>query len=243
MQTLRAMTLPLMVALCLLRPAAAPALTLGQVDTFEDGTTQNWIVNLLAMGGAVPAPVNVVDGGPQGAGDNYLRLTAVGGDGPGSRLSVINLAQWAGDYSAAGVTAITMDLNNLGATDLSLRLFLGNPLGGPPTDQAITDAVLLPAQGGWTQAEFALDPISLTVLAGDLATLLASVTELRLIHNPDATFPPPPVVAVLGVDNIAAPVPEPSSLTLMLLGLGFAGGAALRGRRRRAQRATAPMGL
>lgn len=42
--------------------------------------------------------------------------------------------------------------------------------------------------GGWTHAEFALDPPSLIALTGDVQTLLANVTALRILHSPDAAF-------------------------------------------------------
>lgn len=138
-------------------------------------------------------------------------------------MTVINVSQWAGDYTAVGITAIAMDLRNFGPTDLSLRLYLENPMGAPPSDDAVTSPVLLAAGGGWTHAEFALDPLSLTALTGDVETLLTNVTALRILHNPAAAFPGPTVSAVLGVDNIAAlpvtTVSEPSALTLVSLGL------------------------
>lgn len=201
---------------------SAHAVAIGQVDTFEDGTTQNWVVGLL--GAAHPAPpVNVATGGPAGAGDHFLRLTAVGGQGAGSRLAAINLAQWAGDYAGVGVAAISLDLINLGATDLAIRLYLENPRGAPPTDEAVTDAMTLAAGGGWTRAVFAVDPGSLTVLAGDVGVLLGDVTALRLVHAPLAEFPGPAVTGVLGVDNITAQgataVAEPPALTLAAAGL------------------------
>ncbi|MHB8068448.1 MAG: hypothetical protein ACYDIC_11175 [Desulfobaccales bacterium] len=75
----------------ILQPASGWAVALGHIDTFQDGTTQHWIV------GATPSPappVNVPSGGPAGAGDAYLRLTATGDlTSPGGRLSVINQTQ------------------------------------------------------------------------------------------------------------------------------------------------------
>ena len=41
-------------AAALVAPLAASALTIGQVDTFESGTTQGWVVSLL--GNPNPAP-------------------------------------------------------------------------------------------------------------------------------------------------------------------------------------------
>ena len=84
----------------------ASALTLGQSDGFEDGTTQGWVVNLLGSGSppAATLPTNVATGGPGGANDNYLQLTSNGTGGSGGRLVSINVSQWAGNYTALGVT-------------------------------------------------------------------------------------------------------------------------------------------
>jgi hypothetical protein len=216
-------------AACLMRVPYAPAAILGQVDNFEDGTTQGWTVGLLGATHPAP-PVNVASGGPLGADDNYLRLTALGGAGAGNRLTVINMTQWSGDYTAAGISAISMDLKNVGTTDLNIRLYLENPLGGPPTDEAVSGPVLLPSGGDWIHAEFSIDSLSLTGLKGNVDTLLTNVTALRIFHNSLAEFPGPPIAAQLGVDNITA-VPEPSSLSLLGLGLGLVGLLAWRKKR------------
>ena len=216
--------------------AASPTgfgVILGQIDTFEDGTTQDWLVG--ALGATHPAPPqNVASGGPGGADDNYLVIHSLGGGGPGSRLSVMNLSQWGGDYVAAGVGAIQMDLMNLGATDLDLRLLIANPVAGPPTDVAVsTLAVHLPAGSDWTRVLFPIGLTDLTLLGtGSLADALATATELRLFHNASPDFPPPVIVAELGVDNIHALVPEPAaiahSLVLALSALGIVGWRRLR---------------
>lgn len=126
-------------------PQGANALSLGQVDDFEDGTTQGW-----AVGPPHPAPpANVASGGPAGAGDNYMQLTAIGGASAGSRLAAFNISQWSGDYLAAGITGFSIDLNNLGSTDLSLRLGISD--GG--SNAAISGAVTLLAGSGWTNVQ------------------------------------------------------------------------------------------
>jgi len=222
-------------ALCgtlLASPAIAAPLLIGQQDTFEDGTTGNWVVGLLGAPHPAP-PQNIATGGPAGANDNYMLLTAVGGQGAGSRLSVLNLTQWAGDYTAAGITSIEADFSNFGNSDLAIRLQFEDPAGGPPNNVAITDAFLLAAGSGWTHATFLIRPSDLTTILGDAATLLAGTTVLRIIHSPAGSVPGPAVVALLGVDNITAsatvrPVPEPASLALL------AGGLAAVGLRRRA---------
>ena len=208
----------LMVVSGVLQASAAPILV-GQQDTFEDGTTQGWIVSLLGAGSPAP-PVNVATGGPAGLDDNYLLLSAVGGAGAGSRLTVINPAQWAGDYLAGAVGSISMDLINLGPADLSLRLLFEDPAGGPPTNVAIsTTPIVLGVGSGWVHATFDIGIGALTSLAGDPSAALSGTTALRLFHSDALGFPGPSIVASLGVDNITADartdVPEPTSLLLM----------------------------
>ncbi|HEU4428837.1 MAG TPA: hypothetical protein VFT98_08785 [Myxococcota bacterium] len=198
--------------------SGASAVTVGQTDDFEDGTTQGWLVSLLGMGVHPAPPMNVPGGGPAGALDSYLALTAVGGASAGSRLTAINVTQWTGDYASAGVTFIEIDLLNLGPTDLSIRLFLENPMGGPPVDTAVTDAVLLPVGQGWVHVSFAVSASDLTVLTGDVDTLLANVTALRIFHSPNAEFPGPAIVTQLGIDDVTA-LPEPSGALLIIAAL------------------------
>jgi hypothetical protein len=200
----------------------ATAVVAGQVDDFQDGTTQNWFVG--ATGPFDPA--NVPDGGPAGLGDAFLELTAIGGGGAGSRLTVINATQWTGDYTSAGVTEISMEVNNLGTTDLALRLFFAdladNP-GGAPNSAVSTLPVSVPAGSGWTSVSFPISAGDLTAFHGDPATALAAVAEVRIFHNPSATYPGPPIQAVLGVDDIQA-VPEPAAALLSAAALaGLAG--------------------
>jgi len=206
---------------------AAPALglALGQIDTFEDGTTQGWQVSLFGNPHPAP-PENIVTGGPGGADDNFLQLTALGGPSsvliPGSRLSVINLAQWAGNYLDSDIGTIAMDVNNLGDSDLFLRLLFADPQGAPPANLALSiEPIVVPAHSGWVSIAFSIDPSNLTAGLGSIGAALANTTEFRLFHSTDPTFPGEPVHALLGVDNIEARpvVPEPATATLLGLGL------------------------
>lgn len=182
-------------ALILLTLAATPslALTVGQIDTFEDGTTAGW-----SVGNPSPVPTqNIASGGPLGLNDNYLQLRSIGGSGPGSRLMAFNRAQWAGDYVAAGAGVVALDVNNFGLTDLSLRLVFTD---GPNT--AVTQVVNVPSGSGWQDIQFAIEAADLIVLSGSAAAALAGTSEFRLMHNPLASFPPPPYAAMVGVDNL-----------------------------------------
>jgi PEP-CTERM motif len=215
-------------------PASTTAIPI-TADTFEDGTTMGWFVP-----GAHPAPPsNVATGGPGGAGDNYLQLTALGGVGAGSRLAALNASQWTGNYQAEGVVAITMDVNNFGPDDLVLRLLFEDfDAPGPPANLAVTlTGVVVPAFSGWVSVTFSLALSNLAALIGTVPGALEEVDTLRIFHNPLPDFPGPgvgipPVNVTLGIDNITAitAVPEPAVLLLLTGGMA---GVVCRARKRR----------
>jgi hypothetical protein len=212
------MTKPFATALILvglLAPRAGVAVTLGQVDDFEDGTTQGWVVG-TGIGASHPAPpANIPTNGPAGDGDHFLLLTSLGGNGAGSRLTALNPDQWGGDYVAAGVTGIAMDVRNFGNTDLALRLLFEDPASGPPSNEAVSSfAISLPASGDWTHVVFPITPGDLTAVFGSTGAALSNATVLRIYHGTTASFPSNPIVAQLGVDGIRA-VPEPAPTALL----------------------------
>ena len=174
--------------------AVGAAVVLGQIDTFQDGTLQNWDAGLGGIEPPFP-PIVITDGGPGGVGDHYMQITGIGGlPNPGSRISVVNRnLQWSGNYLAPAVNAITLSLKNLGATDLVVRLAVGDVAVGslPPLNIAVTkDSVVLPAGGGWVSATFHLTPGQMAAARGNVQTALTNAGELRIMHNPDPTFPP-----------------------------------------------------
>ncbi|MGH9629991.1 MAG: PEP-CTERM sorting domain-containing protein [Bryobacteraceae bacterium] len=219
-----AMSLKIRTSVLMLTVAGSlAAVTVGQIDTFEDGTTLGWHV----PGPSPTPPANVPNDGPLGAGDAYLELVATGGAGPGGRLAVLNDSRWTGNYLAAGITAVRMDVNNFGPDDLFLRLLFedfGPP--GPPVNLALSaTAVMVPANSGWRTIFFPVTPSDLVVdVFGTVTGALTDTNTLRIFHNPEPTFPGPgvgiPLVnATLGVDNITAVVPEPGTMALLFCGL------------------------
>ena len=201
------------VAVVCLALAAAPALgvSLGQVDDFQDGTTQGW-----GSGVNNPnPPVNLSDAGPGGAGDHALRALATGGPANGGKLVIFNSNQWAGDYVAAAVTALQMDILNSGDSELILRL----ALRGPGGDFSSTDGVTVAVGSGWQNIALPVAPGDLSPAPGgfDVDATLGNVNFLRLIHAAAPVWMADPVDTTLRVDNVSA-VPEP--LTMAMMGVG-----------------------
>jgi hypothetical protein len=207
-----------MIALIWLLDARASAIVLGEFDSFYDGTKEGW------DGGTTTT--NQPTGGPGGTGDRYLQLNSGGGN-----LGIFNTLQWSGDYAAASVTRVDIDLDNFGPNPVSLRLMLFTPGcafgAGNCTAWTQTVATVLPAGSGWVKVEFSLAEPDLTRVIGSLsyASSIANVERLHLKHDPGPPDPPgvsAPVNAVLGMDNVVA-LPEPSWWVGLLTGvLGIA---------------------
>ena len=213
----------LMLAMCLPLPAAM----IGQIDTFNTGT-EGWIT---PNPGDPNPPTTAAGGGPGGVADPYLVLTANGGFGPGSRLTVLNETQWTGNFLGAGIGSISMDVRNSGPSDVFLRLLFEHaPTPGPPTDLATSaNAIFVAAGTDWTHVVFSIDTGSLLALIGNVSGALSGTTTMRIFSNPDPTFGgpgngPPAIDVTLGLDNIQAlagsqAIPEPATFGLLAAGL------------------------
>lgn len=186
----------------LFAPATASAIVAGQVDDFQGGTTMGWTEGPISPN----PPVVIFGGGPDGAGDNYLRNTSSGGIGAGSRLVMLNRIQWAGNYLAAGVTRIDAHMANFGASTLSMRIAIEGTLGHR---FASTSAVSLPPDGLWHEVTFHLTSADLSLVSGtsSLTTVLSNVTEFRILSAAAGpSWMGDAIVATLGTDNITARV-------------------------------------
>lgn len=185
--------------LCGLFAGPAAAVSLGTTDTFEHGSTEGW-----STGDPSPNPPVAVDG--------YLLLSSTGISGPGGKLVAWPGDDFDGNYLAAGVSALAMDLNNLGPTTLSLRLYLDGPLGSTAVSKS---AIVLPVGSGWTSVVFPMLPAAFD---GPATLVLGGVSQLRLYHGVAASYPGGAIVAQLGVDNVVA-VPEPGMAWMLAGGL------------------------
>jgi hypothetical protein len=181
--------------------SAHAAIMPGQLDDFDSASLG--LAGWQAGGFTNPNPPMRVTGGPEGASDNYMRLTANGSFGAGGKLVAFNSSQWAGDYMGATIKSIDMMVNNLGSTALTLRLILLDEAHG----QSLTTSspVSLMPGSGWTSVSFPLDTTNLT--GGVFDTVMKSVTSLNLVHAPNVINhrnAAPTIAAQLGVDMIRA---------------------------------------
>jgi hypothetical protein len=213
----------------------------GQVNDFEDGTTQEWAVGVGSGTNddcMPPSPVNVVSTQLDG---NALEIISTG-DPAGApmqlcgRLTALNFgAGWNGDYLALGIDSVEMDLFNTGNEPLSVRILVASfNFVTAQFRGAFYSTVPVPIAPGEVilGERFSLLEGDVTVAFPGSDTYLdtlSRVTMLRIFHNPDGGTrvnglgdQAPFVTASLEVDNITA-VPEASaavaSVCLLVLSL------------------------
>jgi hypothetical protein len=181
-------SLPLL-TLAVLIGIASPALAiaLGQIDDFQDGGLANWEVRLPGN----TFFTNVPDAGPLGVGDSVLDVDNT------NRFIFYNESQWTGDYTAAGVTKISMDVRHQNDFPLQLRLGIakGDIDGGGSGDTYVTnETITVPNDGQWRRITFGVTAADFVPSAGNppvpppnIAAALTGVTHLRILHNANPT--------------------------------------------------------
>jgi hypothetical protein len=176
-------------------------ITVGHVNNFQDGTTQSW------LGANVEAVANA---GPNGAGDTALRASATGAPlGPNSKLIVFNNTDsWTGNWTAAGVVQISLDVRNPNAFPLTLRLGIAGPdgfFGGGGGDAHSTDGIEVAGDNAWHSITFdvlADNFTSFSPMYPEPAAALADVTHFRVLHHPEHSFIGEAIDADFLIDNI-----------------------------------------
>ncbi len=190
-------------SLALASPAGA--VTFGQTDDFQDGTTQGWSSTF-----ADPTPpVNEANVGPAGSGDHSLFIEAAALES----IAIRNSTQWTGDYLSAGIDGIQFAYDNFGTTPFSL----GATISGPGGTVITLSGAPVPGGGGWSTGTIDLSSANLLPLSGSIASTLANVTLIELDHISAGTNLIASAPISVRLDNIQA-VPEPSSLALACFG-------------------------
>lgn len=194
----RLLTSGWIVFLLVLGMSVATAAT-GGVDDFEMGL-DNW-----QNGGSANDPT-VQMGGPNG---QFLRAVS-DGSGAGGKMVIFNQsAKWIGDYTAANIGQITMEVNASGANDLNVRVVISNGTGGAGTEWVSTVSCDVTAGSGWQTCVFPLSQADMTQFGGDaFATVIANVAEIRLVSaaTPNAHLGDD-IVAQMDIDNITPQTP------------------------------------
>lgn len=181
---------PLVAVAATLVGVASPsrAITLGQIDDFQDGGIANWEVRQATE----VLFTNIPDAGPLGAGDHVLETDC------GNRFVFYNETQWTGNYTAAGVTKISMDVRHENAFPLELRLGIakGDFDGGGIGDTYVTDySIAIPNDGQWRRITFDVTADDFVPSNGNvpepsdpprsIEAALLGVTHFRILHNPN----------------------------------------------------------
>ncbi|WP_299126977.1 T9SS type A sorting domain-containing protein [uncultured Winogradskyella sp.] len=173
-----------------------------QIDDFQDGTTQNWRIGNAAN--AAQSPMNIADAGPNGEGDNCLQYTSTGSGNVASKMIFFSQGQqWSGNFTSETIGSIDMDVR-VQTNDLNLRLAMQGSNG---TRICSTNPVALNANGIWTSISIPVDPASFTLISGtgDVASVLANVTTLRILSSSAPTWQNADIIAsTIQVDNVTA---------------------------------------
>ena len=195
------------------------------LDAFAT-TSEGW-----QIGGAGVQPTWNGGTGQDGASGFLIHFSDAGGAN-GKWLMRSSLSEWLGNYTAAGVTGITLWADNAAGSPLGLRIAFDGPGGWfYSAPQTITNST-----GGadWTPLTFNLAPVNFTHATGsggtaDFASTMGNVTRFEIFGGAG------PVIFRGGgdlveagtssntvrVDNISA-IPEPSALALGIAGFALA---------------------
>ena len=191
-------------AIIALSASIASAVVSGHTDDFQDGTLANW-----TNGGAALDPTNVSNGGPLGLGDKYMHVVS------GSNLATFNTTQWTGNFSAANVLDITLDLRNPNLSNvLNMRVAIFGPSGSRWTSAV---PAVVPADNLWHHYIMSLRQADLiNVVGGDTyAGAMADVARMMIRHEVTPGPGGTPFTGAVDIDNISAVVPEPATPALL----------------------------
>ncbi|MFM9024114.1 MAG: hypothetical protein ACKON7_02025 [Planctomycetaceae bacterium] len=214
----------------LLMTADAVAISTSSLDTFAT-TNEGW-----QIGGAGVQPTQVSGTGPDSQ-VGYLSHFSDGGGANGKWLMWNDQPRWQGNYTAAGVTGISLAANvSSGSSPVSMRIAFDGP-GGWFSSAPVR------VGGGWNTYAFTLTQAGFSHVAGSggtatFADTMAAVTRFEVLSGAGAVgYRASGDIVQAGnstntilIDNIAA-VPEPSTDGMALAGIACGGYSMWRRRR------------
>ncbi|WP_347925330.1 T9SS type A sorting domain-containing protein [Pontimicrobium sp. SW4] len=180
----------------LISASVSGQVTAGQIDDFEDTTTQGWRIG--GAGGA-SGPTNVATGGPGGT--SYLQYVSTGTGTVASKMIIINTDQWIGNYTGQGIKAIRFHVK-VETNDLNLRVAF-NGDGGRISS---TNPLFIAAGSGWQLVEIPVEVGDFSLVSGgsNVAATLLNVYEVRLLSSPTPAWQGETIASTLSLDNITA---------------------------------------
>lgn len=195
---------------CLIASAAAG---LGQIqnglfDNFSDGQLHGW---------GSPNAAIIGSNGAGGPSDPYLTVTSDGA-GQAGKLAVHNTSTWVGNWQAAGVNRVELQIRNPNSVQLEIRIVLFDGL--TTARWTSTNAVIIPPNSGWTAATFGVLQSDLTQVRGtsSYTSVIQNVNRFMVRHDVGTpTDGGTNIIGEMGLDNIRA-VPEPGSLAALGIG-------------------------
>lgn len=188
-------------------------------STFNNGNEgwqpDNWVTN--DVNGITP-------------GNPYLEIAADGSGQLGKMITFNANAEWTGNYQAAGVTGIQLDIRNMSdSDDVYLRMAIGNrasPQQSGGTWWLSNTATFIPLESDWMHVFLPFTEADMVVVGNIMGESdnEAFIDTFSAIQNIRILSAAVPVGAIgdeflgdVGIDNVAL-VPEPS--TMPLIGLG-----------------------
>ncbi|MFM8655015.1 MAG: PEP-CTERM sorting domain-containing protein [Verrucomicrobiota bacterium] len=198
---------------------ASGVVSMTSVDDFS-ASSESW-----QIGGAGIQPVRVASAGPDGL-TGYLSHLSDGSSATGKWLMWTSHADWTGNYLSAGITGISLWTNvSSGSSPVSLRVAFDGA-GGWFYSSALSIST------GWAAQLFSLNSSNFTYATGSGGTGLyndtfSGVTRFEILAGGGAVsyrsggdlLQAGTSTNTILIDTITA-VPEPSSLSLLAIGLG-----------------------
>ncbi|HLF64084.1 MAG TPA: T9SS type A sorting domain-containing protein [Saprospiraceae bacterium] len=184
---------------CVLLQNGIAQISSGHIDDFQNLNVSGWTEGAFSPN----QPVVVNTGGPAGDDDAFLRNVSSGGMGAGGKWVMFNQSvNWIGNYIAAGVIRISIDVRNTGSQNVHMRIAFNGP-GGTISSSAVFTVV---PDTVWQSIEFVIDPQAFIPLmaGGDATMTLSAVNEFRILSNPMPDNVGAEIVATVDIDNIHA---------------------------------------